>query len=365
MRGSVVFYFAYNVAYEIRTTGIREILSETPFPFEVRVGSSIPKDLRITKPLTIIHRAAMVDAGGRTVEVRPAIKLFDVGVISISWRVPVAAESLAELVPMHALPGGPEGLAERSDALAREVAKGLGDLLVRPDPEPAVAEAYTVFCLEDVGDPAVPVPEWVSARRPAVAALLAEEKDADRLSADQVVETLEGALSYTRDDMTVIDWDAALIVERSGSVDDVLYVIELANLQLEQFRLLDDSLDRYFAEAYEDVQEYWRKPRLFRTPKSTLRTLRSIRMDVTKMSEAVTNITKFVGDWYLARVHLACKARFHIDEWETSVRAKLAELDRIYTVVRSEVIEHRMLVLEAAIVALFILDVLILIFGKP
>jgi hypothetical protein len=202
--------------------------------------------------------------------------------------------------------------------------------------------------------------EWARPRRAEIAGLLNEESGP--LSEGQIAETFRHALSYTAQDYAVVDWDAALVLDRSGYYDDVLYVIELANLQLEEFRLLDDRLDRFFMEAYEDLERYSGTTHLLLTPGKRLRSLRSIRMDITKMSEELSNITKFVGDWYLARVYLACKDRFHLGHWEASVDQKLMELDRLYSIVHSETNERRMLVLEVMIVALFVFDVIVLIF---
>jgi len=87
-------------------------------------------------------------------------------------------------------------------------------------------------------------------------------------------------------------------------------------------------------------------------------------MDITKMSEELTNITKFVGDWYLARVYLSCKHRFHLGHWEATVDQKLHEIDRLYTLAHEGVNERRMLVMEAAIVALFVFEVVATLFFK-
>ena len=168
---------------------------------------------------------------------------------------------------------------------------------------------------------------------------------------------MEHSLAYTREDFAVIDWDAALVVDTGGYVDDVLYMIELANMQLEEFRLLDDRLDRVFALAYEDIE---RRSSVFRFPfrlEKRLAFIHRTRMDITKMSEEVSNITKFVGDWYLARVYLACKNRFHLSHWEASVDQKLRELDALYTLVHQDTNERRMLILELVVVALFVFEV--------
>jgi hypothetical protein len=82
------------------------------------------------------------------------------------------------------------------------------------------------------------------------------------------------------------------------------------------------------------------------------------------MSEAVTNITKFVGDWYLARLYMACRERFHLVHWERSVDDKVRQLDDMYSMVHGEITNRRMLFLEILIVALFLLDLAALIWWK-
>src|SRR5205085_8789543 len=114
-----------------------------------------------------------------------------------------------------------------------------------------VVEAYTAFCLCEIEGA---LPAWIPSHRAAIAGLLNEESDPGRLAETQIEETLEHSLAYTRADYTVVDWDAAFVVDTGGYVEDVLYMIELANLQLEEFKLLDDRLDRLFTLAYQDLE---------------------------------------------------------------------------------------------------------------
>ncbi len=346
MQGRVVYQYAFDVANEIRTTEVREVLSRKPFPFQIRMGSQIPRDVRIYAPLTIALEAETHE--GRTLQ--PYVKIFDVGVLSVSFETVVDVPDCAALVPYHATPA----LAARATALAGDVARSLRPTMQRPSAPGGAVEAYTVFCLHGVRG------AWAEENRRPIAALLNEEADADRLSASQVAETWSRSLSYSGSDLAVIDWDAALVVDENGYFDDILYVIELANLQLEEFRLLDDRLDHFFTAAYDDLERY---SGLF-GPRAQLKSLRSMRMDTTKMSEEVSNITKFVGDWHLARVYLACKDRFHLGHWEASIDQKLQELDRLYSIVNAEVVERRSLMLELMVVALFVIDVLALFFKK-
>ena len=81
-----------------------------------------------------------------------------------------------------------------------------------------------------------------------------------KLSEMQIGEVLRIARSYADTDAVVIDWDAALVIDLEGYVDDVLYVLELANLQLEEYKVIDQRLDRYLDRVYDvfNRRQLWR-----------------------------------------------------------------------------------------------------------
>lgn len=229
-------------------------------------------------------------------------------------------------------------------------------MLVRPTEFPPPPEAYTVFCITDL--PGVEdVNRWLGDLRRAVAGLLTETA-AHQLSETQVGEVLRIQRSFEITDLAVIDWDAALVVDLTGYTDDVLYALELANLQLEEFRVMDRRLDAYLDRAYEDLER--RSLPMFGAASKTLRHLRLFQVDVAKLADEVTHITKFFGDRHLARVYLGARDRFYLDQWRTSVEQRLAQLDKLYSVVHAEVNEQRMLWLEIIIVIFFAFDLVIL-----
>jgi len=366
MKGKVVYLFAFDVAAEFRTSDIVTVMSQKPHPFGINLGPAAPKDVRLYFPRVVALPATPHASNLGPVTLTTVIKVFDVGVLSISFDVGFDVPDLATLAPYHQLAVDQAPLQRRAEELCRQVTAELRPFMVKPADDARSPEAYTIFCLETLdGDPERPVTEWVRARRQELAQVLGEESSGPPLDPSQVAEMFRVAQSYSVDDHTVIDWDAALVIDRGGYFDDVLYMIELANLQLEEFRLLDDRLDAFFLRAYDDVDSYFAHRRIIRGPQKVMKSLRSIRMDVTKMSEEVTNITKFVGDWYLARVYLGCKERFHMAHWESSVDQKLNQLDDLYSIVTSEINNRRMLLLEAVIVALFLIDLAALVFIRP
>jgi hypothetical protein len=358
MKGEVVYLYAFDVANEIATEQINDILANKPFPFGIQATHTLPRDVPLYRPLAIEPPALPTTLGGQPV--RSLIRVYDVGVVSIAMRVRFEAANLADLLPFHkpVLANG-VALDQTAASLCAEVCKSLRDVLIQSSPQSS-PEAYTVFCLTEI-EAERDVNQWLTQNRRAVAELLTESS-ATGLSEMQTAEVLRVQRSYTNTDLVVIDWDAALAVDLCGSLDDVLYVIELANLQLEEYRAMDQRLDRYLDRAYEDLKG--RHFGLFGTYSSTLSTLRLFRVDVTKLNDEVTHISKFFGDWYLARVYIGAADRFYLSQWRQSVEDRLSQLDQLYTVVNSDINNRRMVSLEVLVLIFFAIDLLLIAFFR-
>jgi hypothetical protein len=354
MKGEVIYLYAFDVANEISTSRVQEVLSEKPFPFEIRMDRTLPKDMPLYKPLAIEPPPLTARLLGSPV--RLLIRIYDVGVVTVMMRAAFETGDLTSLLPFHnpKLENG-ELPADVAGRLCAQVCEGIKNLMNGPTDFPA-PEAYTVFCFTEL-DGATDVNRWLGEKRREVAGLLTETP-AERLSEAQVTEVLRIQRSFENTDLAIIDWDAALVVDLNDYVDDVLYALELANLQLEEFRVMDSRLDKYLDRAYEDLE---RRPLpMFGRASKMLRKLRRIRVDVAKLTDEVTHITKFFGDWHLARVYLGARDRFYLDQWRASVEQRLAQLDKLYSVAHSEMNEQRMLWLEIIIVIFFAIDLVIL-----
>ena len=124
-----------------------------------------------------------------------------------------------------------------------------------------------------------------------------------------------------------MDWDAALIVDEPRFFDETLYIMELANLQLAELEAYDRILDEAVERAYRDLAAR----RFARwTGAGVQRDLREIRMDLARLSDELSNITKFFGDWHLARIYQGLASRFHLADWHKTIDEKLKTLDDVY-----------------------------------
>ncbi|HEX3998109.1 MAG TPA: hypothetical protein VHX65_06135 [Pirellulales bacterium] len=349
MKGEVVYLYAFDVADEIKMAKIENILADKPIPFELPSDRTLPRDVQFYKPLAIEPQAQSTLAGR---PVRLLIRIYEVGVVSIAMRVSFEVERLCALLPFHK-----PVLDDRRtfDAFARDLCRqtceSLQDVMIRRS-SASEPEAYTVFCLTQIDDVA-DVNAWLAGQHREAAELLTESEPGT-LSETQVAEVVRIRRSFAKTDAVVVDWDAALAIDLTGYIDDVLYVLELANLQLEEYRVMDERLDGYLDRAYEDVKSH--RFGFFGTYSKTLAALRAFRVDVTKLNDEVTHISKFFGDWHLARVYLGARERFYLDQWRNSVEDRLSQVDNLYTVVNSDVGNKRMLWMEVLVLIFFAVD---------
>ena len=358
MKPEILHLYAWDVAFEIPLDAARGSLAhageKTLLPEKAAPRGSAPERF-LHLPLPAVQ------AGDLSIDI--SANLYSFGVVCLTLRYAASGSSLADFVPHHDFPlqGGDTLNSLARKALDHVLAR-IAPLLTRHAINPEEPEAYTIFRFtpEDLGlsDAAT----WLDSNRREAAALLTGESDSGRLSGQEVEETFRHTFSYYRDDLVVVDWEAALIVER-GPAADVLGVFELANLQLVEYRHYDAELDRVVGRAYDDLERFYRRPTFVFGAGELLKDLREIRISLSEVAEEIDNATKFFGDWHLARQYIGCAARFHIPEWKASVEEKLKALDELYNLAATESGNRKMLILEVIIVILFVVDLVVLAFA--
>ena len=358
--GEVVYLYAYDLAYDMKPASITELLGQTLSPFRIDPGKRSPRETFMQSPLMASLPERKQNGPDGPVQVRYIIKLLPLGAVSICVRVPFRSLPLSDLVRYHdvALDGKP--LNQEVFNLATKVLEELKPFCIRPPLQLADDEAYTVFCIENPSDSENAVQinseSWLEENRPAVAALLTQEAFPIPLSRQEIWETTNCWLSYYQRDLAVVDWDAALLLDLPGQYDESLFVLELANLQLAELvaydRLLDDAMER----SYRDLI-----PQGYRAKKVVIQQLRELRIDLARFSDELSNITKFFGDWHLARLYSNVSTRFHLSDWHSILDEKLQTLGDLYEILKQDQGNRLMLLLEITIVWLFIIDLVIIV----
>ena len=357
--GEVVYFYAFDVAYEMERRPIVTLLGQPVVEFALDISKRAPRQHTFYRPNTVRLPAMERISATGPLRLERIVKILPVGAISITIRVPFTVKSLDELTNYHDLRFG-DGtyLYDEVRCLAAEVRKELEPVFVRPVEGLRDEEAYTVFCLKAPPSAGgVRCEDWLKQHRREVAALLTEETDHGRLSDQEVEESTGKWLSYYEHDLIVIDWDAALVIDEPRYFEETLYLIEMANLQLAELEAYDRLLDGAVERSYRDIgAKKWGTFKTIGIP----RDLRELRIDLARLSDELLNITKFFGDWHMARIYQALSDRFHLEEWHRTIDDKLKTLDDLYQLLRSEQNNRWMLILELSIVVLFVVDLVML-----
>jgi hypothetical protein len=373
--GKVVYMYAFDVAYEMLGEPPTELMGQKLEPFTFGPSKRSPRHMAFYRPQMVKLPPVQRVGPHGPVSVERSVKLLPVGAISITVHVPFSVDKVEDLVIYHDLHLDAGLLNHEARQLAEDVRRELDPYYFRAVDKLADEEAYTVFCLEaplttSEGLP-ISAENWLQAHRRQVAALLTQESDITNLSRQETEENTVRYLSYYQNDLVVIDWDAALVVDEKSDFDETLYVMELANLQLAEFeaydRLLDEALDRAYRDLVQRSPGWPRSLRRgdgpVRTRAHTMRELKEIRIDLARLSDELSNSMKFFGDWHFARVYRTIAERFHLADWHHTIDEKLGTLNELYEILKHDQSNRWMLILEATIVLLFIIDLIVLFVG--
>jgi hypothetical protein len=287
--------------------------------------------------------------------------VFDFGAVSVSMQVRFRLPANDLLVLSRAL--ADPAIARRVVSAAVEMVTPLHRKLLpaleRPQWDTELSEEYFVFAFSP-GQPLEPV-NLLTDRAGWLAALIRLEDEP--LSDEEIREALRVSLRYGQRDLIVADWAAAALVDEEPASDETLQTVEFANLQLLEYRHIDDRLDRSLGRAYRLTRAPSRPGlRLLRNQDAPLEVLGELKVEAYSLFERTGNTLKLVGDPYLARVYGLLAARFHLREWERSIQRKLDVIESVYSVISDRAAALRGEFLELVVIGLILLEVLLAIF---
>lgn len=376
--GQVVYIYTYDIAYDLARRPLDRLLGQPVAQFTVDASKRSPKQLVFYSP-QMVRLPPLERIGPQgAVRVERTVKILPVGALSITVRVPFRVERIEDLIAYHNLSFSNGALSTEMRQLAEDARNELLDRCIRPVERIPEDEGYPVFCIHSppVGPPSsrsdrpdvgpsrgshFSAESWLAEHRRAVASLLTQEREVSHLSDQEVQESTGKYLSYYDHDLVVTDWDAALVIDEPQFFDETLYVMELANMQLAELEAYDRLLDEVIDRSYRDLERHGRGLRSAgRSRFDALQRLREIRIDLARLSDELSNITKFFGDWHLARVYQHLSDRFHLADWHRTIDEKLRTMDDLYGLHKQDQLNRWMFWLEFAIVLLFIIDLVVL-----
>ncbi len=192
-------------------------------------------------------------------------------------------------------------------------------------------EEYTAYQISGYeGDPEIILKE----NSPRIAVLLKSEKR--ELDENEINYTLSSQLKYAKDDLIIVDWDGAFIFDQHGEFGESIEMLQLANLQLLRYRILDEDLDERLQKASKLTQLEDSNKKWFSGTKEVTQAFKEmikIRSQSIAQFESMERSIKLIGDWYSARLYDLLAKKFRLDEWRSAVKDKLDSLEDIYIII--------------------------------
>jgi hypothetical protein len=348
-KGTCFALFAYDVGLSINLTDAeRRIIAGTERG-RLRHKTRAPQYFEYRPaPLRLVQEGSLFDVGQYQASPTVEAMVYDFGAVTITYRFPIngpfdrlldLSESLYENDP----------LLTESRSRVEQLLHVLGPAIERPSVAQEV-EDYIIFSIES-SVPEKP-PLWTSHETELAHILRAERIP---LSEQEVADAVSCRISFGQEDAAVIDWHSAVLFGKE--MDDVRAVLEFANVELLEMRILDEQLDRALDDGYEALS---RKPRLLSLPGShekDMTYIGQLQVDSALIFERVTNTLKLLGDQYLARVYRLVSQRFHLESWDASILRKLQTLESIYGKMSDRAGTRRMEVLEWIIIMLIAVSI--------
>jgi hypothetical protein len=358
--GSAIVYRLFDVGYEIHLARAFEILS-TNAPERARPLRGEGQAIQIKNPpVTVTLGIERVSIDGRDVDAEVSARIFDFGVVSLRLRVPApprvtwmeyadfgnAVDVRTDLTPLF---------LRHLDALVTRMAPAIERRSVA-----AVTEDYVVFRITGFSGPEGGESSAEILRDEDVAPLLLNERRP--LSHMALRELLPNRFSYFSDDLAILTWDNALVVEPAAEDTDIQYILEFANAQLLELRVYDALLDAQLPMMYSRVAGARRGglARIIRRYAPLLGDLQTLVADSTEVVERVENSLKVTDDVYLARVYSAALDIFRGRVWRSGIDRKLAIIRETYSMLNDEAQASRAEALEVAIVLLIVAELVVM-----
>jgi hypothetical protein len=355
--GILHIYVAFDWGDEIDLERARRLILARvhELPRRRRTPPSIayrPAPLRLEAPMRL---PALPWLGA--VEGTADVTLFDFAAVSVAFHVPLrtTADGLRDLADSLA---DPSPVVQAARAGLEPLHRQLLPAIQKPEWRDGLSEEYFVFQL--TADGGCPTSDLLHGPHAGwLAGLLRLE--AGPLSDEEVAEALRLHLSYSPHDLLVPDWGAAVLFDRD--CEETLQTIEFANLQLLEFRHLDNRLDDSLAEAYRMIHPLVESRLPFwRVHARPLRAVGELNVEANSLFERTGNVLKLVGDQYLARVYRLLVGRFHLEEWERSIQRKLEIAEGVYQVISDQAASYRTEFLEIVVILLILLEILLALF---
>lgn len=182
-------------------------------------------------------------------------------------------------------------------------------------------EDYTILLVRE----AKPSPDkWIEKNGLAIANFIRSQREV--LDREEVGEILGSRARYSARELTLVDWEGAVIIVPNADFQSDIALLKIGNYQLLRYRMLDRSIEEMLDRINERFFQHKRRPRPTR---GLVRQIAAHRLEVMLDFERAEQNLLLIGDWYTAKLYEVIQNEFYLKDWKESLRAKLDNLENI------------------------------------
>jgi hypothetical protein len=348
--GGILIYRLYDVAWDIDLSKVEEKVREYKRQNIERKRFSKAFEFA-NPPLSLRLPSFEKNIKGKQCAVNAYAKAYDFGVLSIIFEILINEIEIADFEALAKNPDEPFK-ADFQKELDRLISD-LGDALHQVN-RSRFEEDYTIYYLRQL-NPEKSAKEFLSACD--VGNLLLYEEGESLPSEAIKKELISFSFSYSDNDLVVLSWDKALVLEPGGSMD-IPDLLEFANAQLLELRVYDDMVDRELDIINDRLitqvsPSIWKIKRYEALATRVMRTV----TDLTGVTEKIDNSLKVTEDVYYAKVYTSALSLFKVEAWEKSIERKINIASRVYEMLYRVITNKRTELLEIIIVILIAIEI--------
>ncbi len=357
-KGRILVYRVYDIGEEIDLEKAEQILVEaTTSRSKFRLKKINRQAVIVSNdPLSIIlGQHAYTDQGVDFI-CEISAKLWDFGTLSLTFEYIIPEGTTIEGLSILSnqiqdYDDLEEYARTKAQELTNQLQAAIGKLKEIKDTE--VNEDYILYFIEkfveDFQDASL-----ILTQEDIAALILSEDKNT--LSPQIYERIYDSKLQYYKNDLAVIDWNSAFIIEPSGSLD-IPDVIEFALNQLLEMRYYDDLLDKKLREIYSAIE--FKDLSIFSSRYTDLALEAGQRyVEIAEIVESVENSLKVIGDLYHSVVFRMASKKFRFTDWQTSIDKKLENLAELCKLLLDQINHRRSHLLELIVIALISIELI-------
>ena len=187
-------------------------------------------------------------------------------------------------------------------------------------------EEYSILLVQN----AKPSPDkWLEKNAVALATFIRSQKDT--LDTAEIEEILMSRTHYSSKEVTVVDWEGAIIIAPNADYQSDIALLKIGNYQLIRYRMLDKSIEDMLDKISETFFQNKKRPRPTR---GMIRQIAEHKLEMMLSFERAEQNMLLIGDWYTADLYEAIHDQFYLKDWKDNVKSKLDSLESIVQTIR-------------------------------